>query len=267
MTGTQATGTDGLHVARELRDLHEAGVCRILALVRHAEREFATDVHDLENPLTDAGRAAAAGFGEALPPETHVRAYASPAERCLETAALALEAHRKRGGPASRHRPVEGLGVFYILDQRKMWRAMQDHQAGNAGFLEDWFRDRLEPDIMLPARTAAAAVMRLCATRLVRPSVDGPSLDLCVTHDMTLYLVRDRVLGLDRATAGEIPFLDGVILFEQDGEILVKSHQSSPRPLAGFLELRKVSARDADRDAAVARWIGEAKKDPSGDQT
>lgn len=73
------------------RDVRHAVV-----LLRHSAREYHPDKHDLDNP-----------------PKTHtLRAYASPPARCMETAELILLEHSRHGGEATRHRPVEALGVF-----------------------------------------------------------------------------------------------------------------------------------------------------------
>ncbi|MCZ0944299.1 MAG: histidine phosphatase family protein, partial [Gammaproteobacteria bacterium] len=97
------------------------GVDHAAVLLRHSARTFEPGLHDLDNLLTDEGRALCCRFGRRLPKELTLRAYASPAQRCLETAQLILEAHEAEGGSITRHRPVEALGVFYALDQMKMW--------------------------------------------------------------------------------------------------------------------------------------------------
>ncbi|MFU8814903.1 MAG: histidine phosphatase family protein, partial [Pseudomonadales bacterium] len=113
------------------------GIDHAVVLMRHSAREFAPDVHDLDNPLTAEGRELALDLGASLPKHLLVRAYASPPERCMETAALLLDGHRRDGGPATRHRPLEALSVFYALDQMKMWKGM--HAAGGlVPYLGTW---------------------------------------------------------------------------------------------------------------------------------
>jgi len=191
-----------------------AGARHIALLMRHSAREFAPGRHDLENPLTDEGRTLALRMGNALPKQLLVRGYASPAERCLETAALILGGHEAGGGRVARHRPVEGLGVFYVLDQMRMFRAMQAAQ-GQIAFLERWFHGAVPADVMVPADVAARLVARVVVEKLTQP-IEVPQLDVCVSHDMTLYLVRDRLLG--RAPgSGEVRFLDGLVFYADAG--------------------------------------------------
>ena len=59
------------------------GVDHAAVLLRHSARTFEPGLHDLDNLLTDEGRALCCRFGRRLPKELTLRAYASPAQRCL----------------------------------------------------------------------------------------------------------------------------------------------------------------------------------------
>ena len=206
--------------------IRRRGALHSVVLMRHAAREFDPELHDLENPLTAEGRARALEVGARLPREVTVRGYASPPERCMETAALMLEGHRRQGGSATRHRPLEALGVFYALDQMKMWRSMHD-VGGLVEFVTRWVRGEGPQDAMIPADLAARLVLRVLADKLERPLADA-QLDLCVSHDMTLYLLREVLLG--EPTAGpEVAFLDALVLYREAGELMMSSHHGEPR--------------------------------------
>jgi broad specificity phosphatase PhoE len=202
------------------------GVDHAAVLMRHAAREFDPELHDLDNPLTAQGRARALEVGARLPRALTVRGYASPPERCMETAALILEGHRREGGAVTRHRPLEALGVFYALDQMKMWRAM--HAAGGlVPFITGWIRGEVPEDVMIPADLAARLVLAVLAEKLHRPVAEA-QLDLCVSHDMTLYLLREVLLD-EPAHGPEVGFLDALVLFRDDGELWMSSHHGQPR--------------------------------------
>ena len=207
-----------------LAELAAAGVQRKVVLVRHSAREFVPGRHDLENPLTDEGRSAASAFGAALPMGFEWRGYASPAERCQETASLALHAHAQLGGRITRVRPMEGLGVFYVLDQMKMFRIMQN--AGGLGpFLSRWIGGDVGPDVMLDAGIAAHAIGRLLLHKLDAPGADPLRADLLVSHDMSLGLVRHCLLGQSWDAVGAVQFLDGLVAYrDQTGSWLVSPH-------------------------------------------
>jgi broad specificity phosphatase PhoE len=208
------------------------GIEHAAVLMRHSAREFSPDVHDLVNPLTDEGRQLCLRFGAALPPGFTLRGYASPAARCMETAALILEGQRDRGGRVTRHRPVEALGVFYALDQMKMWRGM--HAIGGmTAYLEAWFAGGVPRDAMMPADLAARLVLEVVVGKLAAQPAPA-QLDLCVTHDMTIALVRDQLLG-EPVAGPEVQFLDALIAFRRDGRLWLASHHGEPRDVTGLV--------------------------------
>ncbi len=208
-----------------LDDVYGQGVRHAVALMRHSAREYTPGKHDLDNPLTAEGRAYAQQLGARLPAQLTVRGYSSPPERCMETAALILQGYAQGGGLVTRHRPVEGLGVFYALDQMKMWKVMQDG-GGQVPFLNAWFRGEVPDDAMIPADLAAKLVLRVVAEKLRAPVADK-QLDVCVSHDLTLYLVRDRVLR-QAPELSEIRYLDALVAYEQDGSLWMVSHLGAP---------------------------------------
>ena len=210
-----------------LKSVFDEGVDHAAALIRHSAREFEPGRHDLMNPLTDEGRSLARDFGAALPKRLLVRGYTSPAERCVETVQLILDGHSKAGGRVTRHRPVEALGVFYVLDQMKMYRVMTSSD-GLVPFLRRWCDGSVAGDVMMPANLAAKIVARVVAGKLEAP-LERPQLDVCVSHDMSLYLVRDRLLGLGVTDSGAVDFLDGVVFYERDRALWMRGLHGPPK--------------------------------------
>lgn len=198
------------------------GVEHIVLLMRHSAREFAPGKHDLLNPLTDEGRELARLLGAGLPKSMIVRGYSSPAERCVETADLIMTGHRQNGGDITRNRVIEALGVFYVLDQMKMFMAMRGVE-GMVPMLASWFKNEVSADIMMPADLAAGLLGRLVAEKL-KDKPQAPQLDLMVSHDFTLFTLKDRLLGQDIATHPEVRFLDGIAFFIRDGVPHIQSH-------------------------------------------
>ena len=209
--------------------LVEEGAEHIVLLMRHSAREYEPGRHDLLNPLTDEGRDLAHKLGESLPKAYAVRGYTSPAERCAETASIMMAAHKAGGGETMRNRVVEALGVFYVLDQMKMFMAMQA-AGGLVDFQTQWFAGNVAPDILMPARTSAEIIGNLVKHKLAE-STDGPKLDLMVSHDFTVYLLKDQLLGQDSQRYPDVIYLDGIAFFKRDGRFWAQSHHELAREL------------------------------------
>jgi len=144
----------GIETIAMLEGAVAEGMQRGVLLMRHSARTFDRAIHDLLNPLTDHGRVLCDRFGEALPKSHTISGYASPPERCVETAERAIAAHVQKGGRGLRTRPLEALGVFYALDQRKMWKGLTAAD-GLADYVGQWFAGRVPSDAMMPSPLAA----------------------------------------------------------------------------------------------------------------
>ena len=76
---------------------------------------------------------------------------------------------------------------------------------------------------MLSPSYAATTVMRLLKGKLDAPSAQKKQLDLCVSHDMTVYTVRHGS-GLAPIAAAPVDFLDGLLMYRDQGHLLLCSH-------------------------------------------
>ena len=210
--------------ARMTRAVFAQGAKRAVLLMRHSAREYRRDIHDLENPLTEEGRALAARFGAALP-DVNLRGYSSPVTRCRDTGALAIDASTaaKRGGVISKVRDVEAFGVFYALDQIRMWKGLRESR-GLADYVGQWFASEVPQSAMMRPQRAVAMVLEVMLDKLNAPAIQAgaPQLDLCVTHDMTIFTMRHGA-GLEPVTGPDVKFMDGLLMYERDGQVLFAS--------------------------------------------
>ena len=224
----------GLATADMVNEVFAQGVQRGVLLMRHSAREYRRGIHDLENPLTDHGRGLAKKLGKNLSPDINCRAYASPPHRCIETGECVLTGMNARGQTSGledaglpKVRPLEALGVFYALDQIRMWKGLRS-AGGLAGYIQTWFDGEIAPDVMMRPRQAVAMVLEVMLGKLdAEPTEAGvKQLDLCVTHDMTVYTVRHGA-GLESLSAAPVDFLDGLLLYRQDDVLMLQSHYGS----------------------------------------
>jgi broad specificity phosphatase PhoE len=214
--------TPGKTTVGLIEQLTNEGVDHIVLLMRHSAREYAPGKHDLLNPLTDEGRDLARDMGKRLPKELVVRGYTSPADRCIETAGLVMNGHESAGGQILRNRVVEALGVFYVLDQMKMFMSMRE-AGGIVNVLQNWYDGKIAQDVLMPANLAARLVGRVAKEKLSQ-SGDKPQLDLLVSHDFTLYTIKDQLLKQDTKRFPDVHYLDGVAFFNRDGKTYIQSH-------------------------------------------
>ena len=210
--------------ARMTRAIFGEGVERGVLLMRHSAREYRRDVHDLENPLTAEGRSLAARFGASLP-DVNLRGYSSPVMRCRETGALAIEASAaaQRGGVISKVRDIEAFGVFYALDQIRMWKGLRKSD-GLADYVGQWFAGKVPQSAMMRPQWAVGMVLEVMLDKLTAPAIQAgtPQLDLCVTHDMTIFTMREGA-GLEPVTGPDVRFMDGLLMYEQDDKVFFAS--------------------------------------------
>ena len=91
---------------------------------------------------------------------------------------------------------------------------------------------------MMNAEQAAITLLRLLWARLrARSEIDGRALlDLHVSHDLTLYLLRAVAGGLAPSEDAPVRYLDGLALFEADGQAFLTTHDLPPRPLPWLTE-------------------------------
>jgi hypothetical protein len=52
-----------------------------------------------------------------------------------------------------------------------------------------------------------------------------------VSHDLTLYLLRTVAGGLVPSEGAPVRYLDGLVLFEAEGQAFLTTHDLPPRPL------------------------------------
>jgi hypothetical protein len=213
--------TYGDATAALIEDTYAQGAQQVAVLLRHSARTFHPDINDLDNQLTDEGRALASRLGGLLPKGLKLRGYASPAQRCMDTAELMLGSYAASGGVVTRTRQVEAFGVFYALDQQRMWKGFAS-AGGMIPYVQKWFAGEIPSEALMPTQLAASLVCHVLAGRLDSP-IGERTLDVCVTHDLTVHLVREALLG-QVADLAPVEFLDALVMYRSDGNLMLASH-------------------------------------------
>ncbi|MCF7686991.1 MAG: histidine phosphatase family protein [Cephaloticoccus sp.] len=180
----------------------------VAAVMRHAAR------HPIANPseptlaeLTPEGAKAAVEFGSRLTGFDRVRLFHSPVKRCGQTAAGIAQGATAAGLAVELVGAREEIGVDYILDLVESGRLSVRH--GDA-FVRLWVEEKIPATVVRSPRAIAARQTDFVAARLREPTGGGRRLDLHVSHDWNIILLREMLLEVRYEEAGWLTFLDGV---------------------------------------------------------
>ncbi|KQM11210.1 hypothetical protein AOA80_10080 [Methanomassiliicoccales archaeon RumEn M1] len=219
----------GSDVLAALGKVNGNGPCAII--VRHAARHPIVDIRrSLEVGLTDEGMNDARRFGSTVGAFSCVRLFHSPALRCQQTAEHMMRGLEGNGASVSITGPERNLCAPYMKDESCLARAAQ---VGK-GFIREWFEGQLDEEWILDTAAAADMVMAPIVERLQEPGGEG-RLDIHVSHDWEISLLREELFGLRHEDVGWPPFLDG-ILFRADGgkiKVMYNSHETSFKMVNG----------------------------------
>jgi broad specificity phosphatase PhoE len=199
----------------------------VAAVMRHAAR------HPIANPaeptlaeITADGARAAAEFGARLAGFDRVRLFHSPVKRCGQTAAAIAEGATKAGCAVELAGAREEIGVGYILDQPEAGRLTMLH---GDHFVRLWVEGEIPATVIQPARSVATRQADFVAARLREPADGGRRLDLHVSHDWNIIVLRELLLSVRHEEAGWLTFLDGVAFTAGAGGVRAVYRQQTAR--------------------------------------
>lgn len=176
-------------------------------VVRHAERlEIGSITNSLEVGLTEKGKEDAFHFGEAIEGSRPTRIFHSPAVRCRETAESIAAGIRSNGHEVTLIQESPLLCAPYLKDTC----VLRDADRLGHGFMRAWFEGRFDPAHLLPTPEAADMVL----SQVIDGLATGPAdrLDIHVSHDWELVLLREELLGIRYEDAGWVDYLTGLVI-------------------------------------------------------
>lgn len=184
-------------------------------IIRHADRNDIASVTDsLGVGLNDKGRREARSFGEKVRGEHEVRLFHSPAVRCRETAEAIAAGLVMNGNRVVSSTETWDLCAPYLLDERTLEVA---DRLGH-DFLRAWFGGHLDEGWILPAREASDKVLRPIIDLLIDEA--SPSrLDIHVSHDWEIVLLREILFDTRYEEAGWVEYLDGLVFVKGENGV------------------------------------------------
>ncbi len=187
------------------------------AVMRHAAR------HPIANPseptlaeITADGAKAAEAFGAQITGFARVRLFHSPVKRCRQTAECIAQGASSAGLAAEVAGPREELGVDYIRDLVEAGRWTVKH---GDHFVRLWITGQAPETVIGPARELAERQRDFVAARLREAAPGGRRLDLHVSHDWNVIVLRELLLDVRHEDAGWLTFLDGVAFTKESGAL------------------------------------------------
>ncbi len=218
MTGPPGSNHHGSMQGRELlATLSTLSANRAAAVLRHAARHPIVDPRaPLAAELTEAGHRDAEAFGASIQDFDRVRLFHSPVKRCQQTAESIASGAARAGLSVELVGGRPELGVAYILDQVETGRLSGLH---GEHFVRLWFTGQVTDNLILPPAGIAKRKLAFLREKLSEPATGGRRLDLHISHDWNVIILRELLLGVRHEEAGWAPFLDGVA-FTTDAESL-----------------------------------------------
>jgi len=187
---------------------HFQAADRAVLVLRHAEREPIPDPLRPElAELTPAGMKAARELGARLVGFSHLRLFHSPVKRCRQTAECIGQGLADLGPRIDGPFEVASLGLGYIRGAHEVAELTREH---GDHFIRLWFEGRVDARFMQDPRELARHMRGHMDECLEQQAAHGRRLDIHVTHDWNLLVLREWNLGLRHEEAGWIEFLDGV---------------------------------------------------------
>ncbi len=215
-----------------INDLHAQGIDSYVVLLRHSARVVDTAENDAAQELTEEGEQGALAFGKALPAAARLCFHSSLINRCVETADLIKEGYLSAHNGAATTPTITSNALYasFAQDVAKMDKiAYAMMEKGEwAQFFRNWFNGEYPTEAIDPADQAAAGLLAFLIGLL-----DGETAvsHICVSHDWHLFLIKEYYLHLRPEDHEFIQFLEGVVIYEQDGRYYITNHQTDAIPL------------------------------------
>jgi broad specificity phosphatase PhoE len=202
------------------------GIKKISVLIRHSDRFFSKEVKpEAFMGLTDIGKDIAFDFGLKLRSNPVPKLCSSFIGRCIETAYLIDKGYTKQNNLLLDHNYLEEmLGPIFVKDVEKTLSLVQAQETNV--FLRNWFDKRIDEKIMEnPEKTSD----NLCEFMIEQiKNLKENQIALCISHDWSIFTVKEFKMNLKHETSGDVGYLDGLIFFEKDNKYYITNYQSDP---------------------------------------
>ncbi len=178
-------------------------------VIRHAERfEICSAEEYWTCGLTNDGMHQARDFGLTIAEYfDSYRLFYSPVQRCQETAENIMASLEKSGKIIISIGPEKLLGVSYI--QTDIIDGFHEADKFGNDFIRAWFHGKVDPKIFLPLHDTKMEHLTYLQEKFSTAN-GGKHLDIHITHDWNVNVLREGIFGLKHEDAGWPDFLSGL---------------------------------------------------------
>lgn len=178
------------------------------AIIRHAQRHPLGSTTDATKALlTDAGKSAATALGARLKGFSHLRLYHSPVMRCQQTAECIANGASASGMRIELCGARARLGFVCTKDEAA---AISLYAEIGDEFVTRWLTGQLPEGMMEEPVQTVSENLREISSILDETTSHGPRLDLHVSHDWNIMVMRELLVGVRHEEVGWLGFLDGL---------------------------------------------------------
>ncbi|MCP4672089.1 MAG: histidine phosphatase family protein [Desulfobacula sp.] len=204
----------------------DLGITKISILIRHSDRFFTNEAR--QEPfmgLTDIGKDFAFDFGLKLRSNPIPKLCSSFIGRCIETAYLIDKGFTKQNNISLDHNSLtNNLGPLYIKDVEKAVKLVQEQE--NNLFLRNWFDKRIDESIMEDPEKTSDNLCEFMVEQI--KNLKKNQIALCISHDWSIYPIKEFKMNLKHETDGDIGYLDAIVFFEKQNQYYITNYQAEP---------------------------------------
>ena len=204
----------------------DQGAEKISVLIRHSDRLFSKEVKpEPFMGLTEKGKNFAFDFGLQLRSNPIPRLCSSFIGRCIETAYLIDKGFTKQNSIVLDHNYLTDiLGPLFVKDVEKAIKLAQNQETNL--FLREWFDKRIDESIMEDPEKTSDNLSEFMVDQI--KSLKNNQIALCISHDWSIFPIKEFKMNLKHETSGDVGYLDGLIFFEKDNKYYITNYQSDP---------------------------------------
>ncbi len=211
-----------------IKSLHKDGINKFSVIMRHSARHYNKDITmEPFQGLTDAGKELALRLGTNLPAGLHLRLFSSYIGRCIETAYLIDKGYTNKGGRTESPLLLNAISPSYIVDFKKAIEVIL--KMDTPRFIRSWIEGDLSPEVIQDTESVTTSMLSCIIDSLEDTHRD--SIDIFITHDWNMYLLKELRLGLRHEQFGEVDYLEGVIIFKKNDCNYIVNHQTGLKRL------------------------------------